>query len=395
MNYELNIALRYLLSRKSHGAVNVISAVAIAGVAVAAAAMIVVLSVFNGFAGLVDSKVSNFNPPYMVNLLDGRIIINADSLAGSLGGSPILDEQAFVIGGIDGQMPISFRAMTPEALAASGLGKVLVDGSLPQFHDDKEGETTDALVSAGVAMGLNLRAGDTIQVFVPRRVGRVNPANPTNAFRERRFRVAAIYQIGQDEQDRDKIVIPLSAGRQLLSYTTEGTGVAVYGESVPTTLQPDLQVLDRRGQEAEAYRMIAVEKWVTFLMLIFILVIASFNIVSTLSLMVVEKQENMGVLRAMGATPGFVSRIFANQGWMITLLGGCIGLIIGSLLSLGQQHYGWVKLATGNKGVLAIDHYPVALEGGDLLLCFGVLVLVAGVIALIGAGTSSLRSDHN
>ncbi len=411
----LRIALRYLLSRKSHGAVNVISAVSMAGVAVAAAAMIIVLSVFNGFSQLVEKKTANFNPPLLARMANGRVIANADSIAGLIGrhagvaaAFPMIEEQAFAISE-HGQMPVTLRALPTESRSFSGLDKILIDGSIDPYQ---------ATVSIGVAMNLNIRPSaeqrqltdgpvtDWIQVFEPTRTGRVNPANPTGAFRGDSLRVTGVYQVEQEEQDRDMMVIPLTVARDLLDYTTEATAIAIYpkGDDRGTdnlknnliktaSLPAGLVILDRMEQEAEAYRMIAVEKWITFLMLLFILAVASFNIISTLSLMVVEKEKNMGIMSAMGAAPNLIKGIFANQGWLITLAGGLAGLIIGSLLTLGQQHFGWIKLSSSNPAMMAVDHYPVSLRTSDLLTVVVAVLLTSLLIAAVGAWLS--RPTHN
>ena len=404
----LRIALRYLLSRKSHGAVNIISAVSMAGVAVAAAAMIVVLSVFNGFSQLVKRKTSNFNPPLLVRMADRSVIPDADSTASALQrlpavsvASPMIEEQAFAVSR-QGQMPVTIRAMEPLAMDTSGLSEILIDGEL---------DHAQATVSVGVAVNLNVRPlGEEIsgiadgpvtgwiEVFEPVRGRRVNPANPTASFRGDSLRVSGVYQVEQEEQDRDMLVIPLAVARDLLDYTTEATAIAVYPmthkdgndftaakKEITRVLPAGMTVLDRMEQEADAYRMIAVEKWITFLMLLFILAVASFNIISTLSLMVVEKENNMGVLAAMGATPRLIEGIFANQGWLITSVGGFIGLAAGSLLTLGQEHFGWIKLSSANPAMMAVDHYPVALRLSDLIAAGGAILLTSLLIAAAGA----------
>lgn len=397
------IALRYLLSRKSHGAVNLISAVAMAGVAVSAAAMIVVLSVFNGFSGLVEKKTSNFNPPLMAVSGDGRYIADADSLAEAIGAlegvglaSPMITEQAFAISST-GQMPVELRAIPPEALEASGLRSIIIDG------DITPGMPGEAVLSVGVAMQLSLHPAspgmprESVAVYEPRRLGRINPANPMAAFRSDSLQVAAVYQVEQEEQDRDVLILPLGVARDLLDYTTEATAVAIYPasggkevsdelrEAVERVLPEGIELLDSLQQDAEAYRMIAVEKWITFLMLLFILAVSSFNIISTLSLMIVEKQANIAVFSAMGAAPGFVSRIFAGQGWLITMAGGLAGIIIGALLTLGQQHFGWVKLSSANPALMAIDYYPVRLDIADMLIVAAAIALTSLLISLCGA----------
>lgn len=406
---SLRIALRYLLSHKSHGAVNVISAVAIAGVAVAAAAMIIVLSVFNGFTQLVEKKTSSFNPPLLVLPVAAHTIANADSLADALAttpgvalAAPLIDEQAFAISA-HGQMPVNIRALPPRAIAASGLPSILL-ASAPASGPAQEATAAPAsaaseaaFLSVGAALTLNAHPADTIGLFEPRRLGRVNPANPMKAFRGAQLRVQGVYQVEQEEQDRDMLVVPLSVARRLLDYTTEATGIAIYLTSdspsllastrsaLADRLPAGYRVADRIEQEADAHRMIALEKWITFLMLLFILAISSFNIISTLSLMVVEKQANMAVFSAIGAPNRLIRAIFANQGWLITLLGGIVGLLIGSLITLGQQTFGWVKIQASNPAVMAIDYYPVQLQATDILIILAAILLTATIISAVAS----------
>lgn len=411
---SLRIALRYLLSHKSHGAVNVISAVAIAGVAVAAAAMIIVLSVFNGFTQLVEKKTSSFNPPLLVLPVAAHTIANADSLADALAttpgvalAAPLIDEQAFAISA-HGQMPVNIRALPPRAIAASGLPSILL-ASAPASGPAEAAPAQEAtaapasaaseaaFLSVGAALTLNAHPADTIGLFEPRRLGRVNPANPMKAFRGAQLRVQGVYQVEQEEQDRDMLVVPLSVARRLLDYTTEATGIAIYLTSdspsllastrsaLADRLPAGYRVADRIEQEADAHRMIALEKWITFLMLLFILAISSFNIISTLSLMVVEKQANMAVFSAIGAPNRLIRAIFANQGWLITLLGGIVGLLIGSLITLGQQTCGWVKIQASNPAVMAIDYYPVQLQATDILIILAAILLTATIISAVAS----------
>lgn len=413
---SLRIALRYLLSRKSHGAVNVISEVSMAGVAVAAAAMIIVLSVFNGFSQLVERKTSYFNPPLLVTRADGTLIADADSLAAALRqipgvaiASPLIDEQAFAIAS-GAQMPVNMRALTPEAIAGSHLRSILVDGSLPDTNHpsgNSDSASVSAILSVGAAMGLNARpqssslarqglSDTSFTLCEPARRGRINPGNPAGAFRSDTLSVTAVFQVEQEEQDRDMLIVPLATARDLLDFTTEATAVALYPasdtpgavsalkSSVQSAIPAGYNVLDRAAQEAGAYRMIAIEKWITFLMLLFILAVASFNIISTLSLMVVEKQKNMAVIAAMGGTRTLIGRVFANQGWLITLLGGLSGLLFGSLLTLGQQHFGWIRLTSQNPALMAVDSYPVALHPSDLLIILAAIILTSLLISLIG-----------
>lgn len=398
------IALRYLFSRKSHGAVNVISAVSVAGVAVASAAMIIVLSVFNGFTRLCETKLSKFDPPAMVVAAEGKVFAGADTLAARLaalpgirGALPQLTEQAFAIAG-NSQMPVTLTGVVQGWDTLSGVADITIDGA-PRVLQLSQGLSA-ALLSVGAATGLQTtpKSPWAVTIYEPRRTGRYNPANPAGAFVADTIVCLGVFRVEQEEYDRDMIVVPLEVSRRLLEYTGgEASGIAVWGDAgvsdaaLLATLRSalagraDLKVLDRFGQQPDIFRMIGVEKWITFAMLVFILLVAAFNIVSTLSMMVLEKQPNMGVMRAMGATDSLISRIFANQGWLITLAGGLIGLCAGTLLSLGQEHFGWVKLNAIDPSMLSITAYPVATQWGDILTVAAVTAGASGLMALVGA----------
>ena len=404
---SLRIAFRYLVSRKSHGTVNTISAISVAAVAVAAAAMIIVLSVFNGFSSLAVGKLSRLDPDYMLVPVKGKTIAAADSLCallrsipGVASAEPEITEQAFATTPQGRRMGLIVKGMTPAGLAASGLGGVIIDG-------DGSLAVTDSLlppsiISVGTAVSLNLRPSVDLcdfTLYEPRRLARVNPANPMGAFRSIPLQATGVYQIEQEEYDKDMVIIPYAVASRLLDYPSSvASSVAVQlrsgasASSVASALEKvaaerSLRVLDRFRQQQAAFRMIAVEKWITFLMLGFILLIASFNIVSTLYMMMLEKQANMRILHAMGATRAFVARIFVSQGWLIVVLGGVAGIILGSLLVLGQQHFGWIKLSAADPSLMAVDSYPVVLSAGDILTTLlaglAVAILITPAILLL------------
>lgn len=401
---SLRIALRYLLSRKSHGAVNVISAISVAAVAVSAAAMIIVLSVFNGFSSLAGQKLSKLDPDFMLVPAMGKSIGGVDSLCAVLrtipgvgSAEPEITEQAFAVAG-ERRMGVMVKGLTASGLDSSGVGSVIIDGG-KRFAGDAAVESDSAslpgaLLSVGAAIGLNLRPTVGMcdfTIYEPRREGRINPANPMAAFRRRSLRADGVYQIEQEEYDRNMVLVPFDVAAALLGYDDEATSVAVTllpqaSEAKVWSALRDiagplgLEVKNRYMQQEQAFRMIAIEKWITFLMLGFILVIASFNIVSTLSMMMLEKQGNMRILSAMGATSRLIDRIFISQGWLIVLVGGSVGLALGAILVLCQQHFGWIKLNAADPSLMAVDIYPVELQCGDLLVTLLSVVAVAVVI---------------
>ncbi len=402
----MRIALRYLFSRKSHNAINVISAVSVASVAVATAAMVIVLSVFNGFASLSERQLGKLDPPLAVAPAQGKVFAAGDSLCKVLDALPevgtasgVLTEQAFAVTH-ECQMPVILKGIDYDYIDASHLDDIIIDGHA--VISPLPGEWSGAIFSPGAAIGLNTRPESPwpVNVYLPRRLGRYNPANPAASFYADTLACMGVFSVEQQEYDRNLILVRLCMVQALLDYTDDelsqialwpapGVTVAEMHSAVRRALDASpstapLRLLDRMGQQPDLFRMMAVEKWITFAMLAFILVIASFNIVSTLSMMVLEKEPNMAVLRAMGATPAFISRIFGAQGALITLAGGLAGILAGSLLVLGQSRFGWVRLQTSDPTLLMVDAYPVVLRLSDLLTVTLFLLAASLLIALIG-----------
>jgi ABC-type lipoprotein release transport system permease subunit len=232
---------------------------------------------------------------------------------------------------------------------------------------------------------------DVVKLYVPRRNGRINPANPASAFVGTDLFVSGVFQVNQSEYDKEYIMIPLASARDLLEYDTEASAIEI-SLITPTAEQQviseiqdlgeDVVIETRLEQQSEAFKMIAIEKWVTFMMLVFILIIASFNILSTLSLLVIEKRDNMATLRAMGASHSVISRIFMAEGILITITGGFFGIILGAILSLAQQYGKFIKLAADPK-TLTTDVYPVRLDVADVFIVFAAVAVVAIAASLI------------
>ncbi len=405
----LRIALRYLFSRKSHNAVNILSMVSVAGVAVATAAMVIVLSVFNGFNDLAESKLSQLDPDIRVRPVSGKVITGVSAVIDSIEAipgvavaAPELTEQAFAVSG-DHQMPVTIKGMTSRGAGATRLDNITIDGApiLIAGNSDRYGT---AVMSVGAAVGLNCRPGSDrlLRIFVPRRTGRINPANPMAAFRSDTLRVEGVFQVEQPEYDTDMIMIPFDDARRLLEYSNDEAG------SIEVFISPDADidhvirslrlfsagrftVLDRLQQQQQAFRMIEIEKWVTFLMLAFILVITSFNIISSIYILKVEKAANMFVLNAMGATRHDIASIFAWQGRLITLAGGAIGIILGVSLSLAQQWWGFIGLSATNMSAMSIDAYPVRVVLTDVIAVAAIVTVIAFIASYIATASRRHR----
>lgn len=393
------IALRYLVSRKAHAAVNVISAISMAGVAVATAAIVIVLSVFNGFADIATAHLGVADPDLLVTPAAGKTIAQADAVAARIAATdgvkaamPSVSERGLLVNA-DRQLPVVFKGVGPDYGRIVDTGALMAAG---EFATDTTGTgLAPAQLAVGVASRLDIRPGrDCPELYVPRRIGRINPANPAGAFRSVQLAVTGVTEVQQMEYDADHIIIPVADARYILQYddgeataievaVTAGTSADRVKRELRRALGDGYIVAGRQEQHADSLRMISVEKWVTFMMLAFILIIAAFNIVSTLSLMVIEKRDDMDTLNFLGARRGTLRAVFMWQGAFITLTGAAAGILLGLALSLAQQYGKFITLA-GDPSKMTIDVYPVRVEAPDLLAVALIAVATSAVIALIG-----------
>lgn len=397
MMLSLRIALRYLFSPKSHTAVNVISLISMAGIAVAAMAMVCVLSVFNGFRDLASDRLSAIDPDLLVTPADGRVILSADSVAAAVAGlsdvraaAPVLEQKALAISG-EAQIPVTVKGVPEGYSAVTGLMSTVIDGVMADEPDsvcrERYGHSLALLsVGAAVASGARPSLERPLLLTAPRRLGRVNPALPIGAFVTDTLLVCGVFQTNEQETDGDRVVVPLSSARRLFDYASEASAIEVAlapgadPEEAETRLRAMLgdgyEVADRLRQQEDSYRMIEIEKWITFAMLIFVLVMASFNVLSTMSMLMIEKAGNMHIMRAMGASDALLGRIFMLEGLLIAAVGGAAGIAAGVILSLLQQHLGIISLG-GDHTQMSVLSYPCRLALPDVLL-------TAAVVAAIG-----------
>ena len=395
---SLRIAIRYLFSKKTHNAVNVISLISLAGVAVATMAIVCVLSVFNGFSDLSAAHLSLLDPDLKITPLEGKSISSVDSLIYEIEqidgvdvAIPTIEEQALAIYG-DRQKPVMIKGVPSEYENTTDIKSIVIDGDFCLT----DSIASYATLSVGAAIGLGATPSfyRYLGIYMPKREGRVNVANPMTAFRSDSLIVAAVYQVAQAEYDTDMVMLPFENAARLLDYDDEATAIEVKLKSpvnlskvatqMQTILGDGFVVKDRLRQQEQSFRMIEIEKWITFLMLAFILIIASFNIISTLSMLVIEKSENIYTLHSLGATSTMISRIFMLEGWLISIVGGIAGIIIGVILTLAQQWGGFIKLS-GDPSALSIDHYPVRLDVMDLFVVMGLVIVIGFFTAQITA----------
>ncbi len=398
MSLPLRIAWRYLMSKKGHQAVNVISIVAVCGIVVATAALICVLSVFNGFRGLIMGKLAMLDPEVAITATMGKTINNADSIIDALSGIPgveravpVIEDQALAMYA-QLQMPVRLKGVPDDYNTMNQMDSVIVDGQW-KLRDQV---SRYAVAGAGPAVRLCVRPDfiGMVRLYAPQRQGHVNIANPMGAFRQDSLFVSGIFQLQQNNYDADLIYVPLDMARDLFDYETEATQVEVKlaaGANEQQAMRAITQALgdgylvkNRLMQQSEAYRLVNIEKWMAFLLLAFILIIATFNVISTLSLLIIEKDDSIATLRALGANDRQISRIFVLQGWLITLVGAITGVVIGLILCLCQQRFGWLHLS-GDPANMIIDAYPVEVQWTDVLVTLALVAAVGLLTSMVTA----------
>lgn len=393
MRLALRIATRYLFSKKSHSAINIISMISVCGVAIITASLICTLSVYNGFAHLIGSLLTDIQPEIKIAPAHGKTIDGTLTVWDEIAAwdevayiTPVIEETALAV--YDRQMPVTVKGIPLDYHHGIPLDKTLYNGE----YILKDDATSYAIIGAGV--GVRIEAGihysRPIELYAPRRQGRVNIANPTTSFVSQPFYVSAAFFTNQVQYDDNMIYIPLEDARSLFDYpteatayelcTTQGTSTQQVIKQLKELLGDDYIIQDRLMQSGESFRWIQIEKWITFLILAFILLIATFNIVGSLSMLIVDKQDDIATLRKLGANDNLITNIFMAEGWLISMLGAMSGLLLGVLLCWLQQEYGLLRL--GDSGAFIVEAYPVKLQWSDTLI-------VTAIVLLLGAVTAS------
>lgn len=409
MTLSIKIAWRYLFAKKRVGAINIVSAVAAAGVGVVTAAMICVLSVMNGFGSLVEQMFSTFDPQLkIVSARDKSFIV--DSTFISIIESPqvevfstSIEEMALAVYD-ERQIPVLVKGVSQSFRQVSDIDSIIVYGS---FWDetpivDEAGIPHEryehCLMGMGVAeqLGISRIYPCGIQLYAPKRYGSISLVRPDKNFIQTNALLSGIFAVNQQEYDDQYLLVSLQHARDLFEYAeNEVTYIELklksdtkerqFEKSLEKLLGNDYKVLNRYEQQENFFRILQIEKLLTALLLVFIMLIASFNIIGSLSMLMIDKRQDIRILQQLGATLSQTRRIFLYEGWLISTLGALIGLAVGIILCLLQQHFGFISLGNGENYI--IDAYPVQLMLTDV---FAVLVVVL-VLGFIAAAIPTLR----
>jgi lipoprotein-releasing system permease protein len=380
MNLPFYIARRYLLAKKSQNAINIISGISIAGVAVGTMALITILSVFNGFDSIIKSLYNSFDPEIRITIVEGKTfdpgqypfekIKKHSSVAWY---SEVLEENALLRYG-DRQHIATVKGVDDNFHHVTGVDSMIVDGNYSLWEKNRPKAVVGIGVAYHLAIGLNFL--NPINIYVIKRQGNIS-MNPEQAISRKFIFPSGMFSIEQEINSR-YLLVPLQFARELLRYSTEVSAIEIsLKEGIDKSLaEKEIQdilgtgflVKNRNEQNELFYRIMKAEKWAIFFILSFILIIASFNIIGSLTMLILDKQGDIDTLDSLGASASLIKRIFLIEGWLISLTGAFIGIILGSLISWLQQEYGIIKL-TGS-GSFIIDAYPVVFQFMDVVKVF-------------------------
>jgi ABC-type lipoprotein release transport system permease subunit len=390
------IAGRYLFAKKSHNVINIISAISAIGMAIGTAALIIILSVYNGFDSLIKSMMSNVEPDFLIVPNSGKTFVPNEEAFDLIYDLPevksmccVLQEQVFI--SYDGKQKLA-KAKGVDWIyeSESTLGNCMVKGDF-KLH---KGDIPMAAVGVGLAyeMGIDPAFLSPIEIFYPTRTRKISMSNPAASIESVKVWPSGTFSINADT-DRDLMILPIAKMQELLEYEgdvisgmeirlTEGTSAKTarkLQKSISETLGENYIVKNRFQQNESLYKMMKYEKAAIFMILIFVVIIIAFNIFGSLSMLIIEKQDDISTLKSLGAKDSLINKIFILEGWMISLAGLAGGLLLGIGFALLQQQFGFIKMP----GHFIVQAYPVILSWSDVLLTTVGVATVGYVIATL------------
>ena len=395
MNLPLFFAGRYLFAKKSHNVINIISAISVIGMAIGTAAVIIILSIYNGFDSLVKDMLGDFDPDILIAPAEGKTFVPEGEVYDWIYEQDavknmccVLTENIFVDYGGKQSM-----------VTAKGVDWVYEEESPVRNHIRAgefalhKGDIPLAVVGSSLAyrLGINPKFLTPIELYFPSRNRNFSISNPLASIESVNVWPSGIFAINSEIDDK-YIIVPMNVMKELLEYGDEVSGVEIRVkdgcsrkemksliDGISRRLGENFTVSDRFEQNKALYKMMRYEKLSIFAILIFIVIVIAFNIFGSLSMLIIEKQDDIRILRSMGAGDKMIRRIFVLEGWMISLLGLACGLFLGIVFSLLQQHFGFIRMP----GNFIVQAYPVILSAKDIIITAASVAAVGYVIALI------------
>jgi lipoprotein-releasing system permease protein len=389
VNLPLHIARRYLFSKKKHNAINIVSLISVLGVATAVAALVCVLSVYNGFQDLLGKMYSSFDPPIKIRVVEGKTFRTNTAAFQAIRQDPSVSvfcetlEENALVQYKESQTSATIKGVSDNFNKLTDIDKLLYSGKFI-LHDNNFNYATIGVGLSGI-LGTGGSFIDPITINAPKRMGNINLANPAASFTTSQILLSGAFGINQPDYDNSMVLVPIAFAREIFEYTDEVTAIEI---KLKDGINPEkarakfakllgngFSVQTIMEQKADFYRINRIEKWMTFLILSFILMISLFNVIGSLSMLILEKQEDSITLRQLGADQKTVRRIFLLEGWLIALSGAVLGIALGVLLCFLQQQFGLLKLGGG--GNYIVDAYPVKLFLKDVVLVFCTVLIVS------------------
>ena len=388
MNFPFYIAKRYLFSKKSHNIINIISGISVLGVTVGTLALIVVLSVFNGFEDLVKSLFNSFNPDLQITVKEGKTFDAAifprdkiEQIPDVISYTEVVEENALLKFKSE-QYIVALKGVSDDFLVQNPMDSMLVDGEFIL----EDGKINFAIMGYLVAYHLGIKINDfsnPLTVFVPKRTKKTITALD-QSFNSGFLIPSSVFSI-QQEIDSRYIIVPIKFARELLEYSNEITSAEIrlkpgadtdkIQKSIQTLIGDKFVIKNRYQQQELLYKIMKSEKWAIFFILTFIIIIAAFNVVGSLSMLILDKRKDIAVLSSLGTDEKNIKRIFIHEGLLITLIGIFIGLLIGFIICYAQIKFGLIKLG-GDAGAFVVPYYPVKMKILDFVAVFGIVFII-------------------
>jgi len=399
VDFSFYIAKRYLFSKKSHNAINVISGVSVCGITLATLALVCTLSVFNGFQDLVTTMFTAFDPELKITAVSGKVFDGQDNRIQSLKQMPEVEvfseslEDNVMVQYKDRQAMAVIKGVEDNFSQLTAIDSILYGRGEMVLHDEVVAYAIPGIELVSI-LGTGVRFLDPLEIYAPKRGSKINVTSPASSFNSDYLHSSGlVFAVNQQKYDASYILTSLKFVRNLFQYDTEVSSVELkltpdaninkVQEEIARLLGEDFLVLNRYEQQADTYRIMEVEKLISYLFLTFILLIACFNVIGSLSMLIIDKRADVVTLRNLGANDETIKRIFLLEGCLISFLGALIGVVLGVALCLVQQEFGLISLGSGDSaGAFVVDAYPVSVHVADvvLVLC---TVLFIGYLSVL------------
>jgi len=394
VNFSFYIAKRYLFSKKSHNAINVISGVSVCGVALATLALVCTLSVFNGFQNLVTTMFTAFDPELKITAVSGKVFDAQDDRIQSLKQMPEVEvfseslEDNVMVQYKDRQAMAVIKGVEDNFRQLTAIDSILYGRGEMVLHDEVVAYAIPGIELVSI-LGTGVRFLDPLEIYAPKRGSKINVASPASSFNSDYLHSSGlVFAVNQQKYDASYILTSLKFARDLFQYDTEvssielklkeGANINKVQGRIASMLGKDFLVLNRYEQQADTYRIMEVEKLISYLFLTFILLIACFNVIGSLSMLIIDKRADVVTLRNLGANDKIIKRIFLLEGCLISFLGALIGVVLGVALCLVQQESGFISLGSGDSaGAFVVDAYPVNVQLTDVLLVLLTVLVIS------------------